>query len=128
MTYYKIVKRKADGTLNSYFVSDSELNTQYKLNEWISADTDLLAKGYGLFVFTNLERAKYEIEDETGKFDRCFEIWTCEVEDIQDNDVKLWFEDVFWKKQSLLKHKSSHVDKSLNVKIVGKLKLLEQIQ
>jgi hypothetical protein len=128
MTYYKIVKRKKDDTLNSYFVSDSELNIQYKQNEWVSADVDLLAKGYGLFVFTTLERAKYEIEDETGNFDACFEIWTCEVSDIQVTNVHLWFEDVFWKKHSLLKHKTSHVDKSVNVKIVGKLKLLEQIQ
>jgi hypothetical protein len=128
MTYYKVVKCKKDDTLNSYFVSNSGLNVEYKPNEWVSADLDLLAKGYGLFVFNTLERAKYEIEYEKGIFDKSLQIWTCEVADIQAKNVHLYFEDDYWQKDFIIQHSKTYDESVCNVSIVGKLKLLERVQ
>lgn len=73
MPYYKAVSESL-GSSTMRPKRNTGLHIQYKLDEFVSADPELLAKGWGLFVFDDKEVAMRHV----GMFsNRVFE---CEVE------------------------------------------------
>ena len=67
MPYYKIVNENLEShVMDCYNIG---LQVQYKLNEFVYADAELLAKGYGLFVYEQphppLHSLVFEVEIDT---------------------------------------------------------------
>lgn len=119
MTFYKVTKND----LTSAIMREDRnhgLEVQYKLGEFVHADPQLLEKGFGLFVFNNLESAlDYCAKD----VNRIFE---AEVETVLDTCVSYYFQNVT--KDLILNGKDWLVNLGSDVAIVSAVKLVKEIK
>ncbi len=88
--YYKVVRVNKIGnqsTLWSYYfdgLTDS-MRIMYEPNKWIDANRSLLEQGFGLCVFSTLNRA---LDFCNPKKNNKFEIWECEVKPVNYHALK----------------------------------------
>ena len=92
--YYKIVLPD----LTSYSVRNN-LKVQYRLNEFVEADSELFKLGYGLAVFADLQTAKYYFTYNSFYGD-CL-LFECEVEEVVENLPKACYVELLTKQAIL---------------------------
>lgn len=76
--FYKVV---TDDLKSAVMQAESGLQTQYKVDEWVSADQQALKAGYGLCVFSTLENAKTFAFTNSGGGLKIFE---CEIKELEN--------------------------------------------
>lgn len=122
---YKVVHKNSAGGYESAFIyNEPLLRIDYLVNEFVHADPEFYAIGYGLMVFDTLEEAYDFIE--TWKSE-C-EIWTCEVGEIKCTQNLPFLYKVKTRQQVLQRNLRPFTIIPDHTVVTNKVKLLKKIE